>query len=192
MFAKLQLQHELLSCSRWCSPSKGTWRTITTRSRKGWEPQKNRSTEGSFVFLKNFSISLFFLFISYTRFHPRTLLTQGMNLRPLSQVSSSLRVMRQTGSAVFIPRWDCQDLVDSGPQRGASNSIFWRNQRTRYSQGQGQPAGEEGRVATRLWDNYIPIINAASADGVMYSNSVHLGQTWDDSSFLLWNSSNVL
>lgn len=95
------------------------WRTITARSRKGREKQKNRSTEGSFVlvcFLKNFSVSLFFLFISYTRFHPRTLLTQGMNLRPLSQVSSSLRVMRQTGSAVFIPSWDCQDLVDLVPR----------------------------------------------------------------------------
>lgn len=93
-----------------------TWRTITTRSREGREKRKNRSTEGSFVFLKNFSISLFFLFISYTRFHPRTLLTQGMNFCPLSQVSSSLRVMRQTGSAVFIPSWDRQDLVDLVPR----------------------------------------------------------------------------
>lgn len=31
------------------------------------------------------------------------------------QVPSSLRVMRETGSAVFIPSWDRKDLVDPFP-----------------------------------------------------------------------------
>lgn len=46
-----------------------------------------------------------------------------MNFRPLSQVPSSLRMMKGMGSAVFIPSRQCGDLVDLDPGEVAVKAL---------------------------------------------------------------------
>lgn len=83
---------------------------------------------------------------------------------PLSGTLISACDEGETGSAVFIPSWDREDLVDLVPGEVAVIAFSVERQ---YSQGQGQRAGEEGNMATRVWDNYILMISAASSISVM-------------------------
>lgn len=54
----------------------------------------------------------------------RTQLTRGADLRPPSPVPSSLPVMRESGSAFFIPSEGRGDPVSPCPRRVGCNSIF--------------------------------------------------------------------
>lgn len=125
------------------------WRAIGHRSRRDGEKIKECWKSKVVVFFFNsFHLYLFFLFfcIIHTISSKDPINPQDELLSP-AQVPSSLRVMREMGSAVFIPSWDRKDLVDLVPREMALIAFFCRNHRTRHSPSWDQQVWEDIRMA---------------------------------------------
>lgn len=107
IFTEPQLQHEIVSHTTSCYPSKHL---------RANRERNQRSAESKEIFLKISSRPFFFFSFSSThRISSMTQLTSGMN----SQVPSSRHAMRETGSAVFIRR-----PCPSHPRKGGRRSNF--------------------------------------------------------------------
>lgn len=90
--------------------------------------------------------------VSYTWFHPRTLLTRRMNFRPPLRYPHLCVWWGRRGSAVFFsPARTARTFCRSGPRRDCCNSIFCRNHMMWYSRGPGgQRVGWEATVSMGL------------------------------------------